>query len=249
GNGSRNAASRMAGATRRGECDDGNDLDRRSRRAIEETLGGRAFGQPDRRGTRKCDPKCGYRQGPPVGPFRPRQESLFGGTAPAQGPPGPAHDAGLAAGLARQYRARARFRPRTGAGSYRLRQRGADEPAAVATATERGHLPLADRRSRQFGILLLWRQGADRPALLRASLADRLSAGLRPPPPAAEVDEVISVIARSESDEAIHAGFTKMDCFASLAMTPLGSGVRGTRIVIVLPSSLRRYLAKRSSSA
>jgi len=31
----------MAGATRREECDDGIDLDRRSRRTIEEILGGR----------------------------------------------------------------------------------------------------------------------------------------------------------------------------------------------------------------
>src|SRR2546421_6999474 len=55
---------------------------------------------------------------------------------------------------------------------------------------ERGPLPLADRRSRQFGILLLRRQGADQPALLRVSLADRLSAGRRPPPPATEADAV-----------------------------------------------------------
>ena len=63
------------------------------------------------------------------------------------------------------------FEVETGAGSDRIRQCGADEPAAVAAGTERGHLPLADRRSRQFGILLLRRQGADQPALLRASLA------------------------------------------------------------------------------
>src|SRR5205807_6676374 len=35
--GSRAAASRMVGARRRGECDDGNDLDRRSRRTTEKT--------------------------------------------------------------------------------------------------------------------------------------------------------------------------------------------------------------------
>ena len=70
------------------------------------------------------------------------------------------------------------------------RQRGADEPAAVAAGIERGHLPLAGRRSLEPGILLLRRQGADRPALLRPSLADRLSARLRPPPSAAEADAV-----------------------------------------------------------
>src|SRR5664279_2388105 len=180
----------MAGATRREECDDGIDLDRRSRRTIEKTLGGRAFGQPDCRGTRKCDAKCRDRQSPPAWPFRPRQEPLLGGAAPAQGPPGPANDAGLASGLARQYRAGPCFRSRDGAGSDRLRQRGADEPAAVAAGAQRGHLPLADRRSLQRGILLLRRQGAAEPALLRASLKDRLSTGVRPPPPAAEADEV-----------------------------------------------------------
>ena len=60
--------------TRREECDDGIDLVRRSRRAAEETLGGRTFGQPDRRGTRKCDAERSDRQGASARPVRPRQE-------------------------------------------------------------------------------------------------------------------------------------------------------------------------------
>src|SRR6266581_449703 len=68
---SRIAASRMAGATRREESDDGIDLDRRSRRATEKALGRRAFGQPDRRRARERDPKCGDRQGASAGPVRP----------------------------------------------------------------------------------------------------------------------------------------------------------------------------------
>src|ERR1700733_5437505 len=113
---SRNAASRMADATRREECDDGIDLDRRSRRTIEKALGRRTFGQPDRRGTRKCDAKCRNRQSAQAWPFRPRQEPLLGGAAAAQGPSGPADDAGFASGLARQYRAGACVRSRDGAG-------------------------------------------------------------------------------------------------------------------------------------
>src|SRR5476649_1452009 len=54
------------------------------------------------------DRKRGDRQSTSAGPLRPRQEPLFGGTAPTQGPPRPAHDAGLASGLARQYRSETR---------------------------------------------------------------------------------------------------------------------------------------------
>src|SRR5262249_11926577 len=61
----------------------------------------------------------------------------------------------------------------------RLRQRCTDEPAAVAAGVERGHLPLAGGRSVEPGFLLLRRQGAGGPALLRAPLARRLSAGRR----------------------------------------------------------------------
>src|SRR5204863_5482406 len=104
--------------------------------------------------------------------------------------PGATDDAGVAPGLARQHRAGARLRGRDGARSDRLRQRGADEPAAVAARTERSHLPLAGRRSLEPGILLLWRQGARGPALLRASLAAGVSAGRRPAQAAAEADEV-----------------------------------------------------------
>ena len=43
--------------------------------------------------------------------------------------------------------------------------------------THRRDLPLADRRSRQRGLLLLRRPDGDRPALLRLSLAHRLPAG------------------------------------------------------------------------
>ena len=56
---------------------------------------------------------------------------------------------------------------------------------------ERGHLSLAGRRSLEPGIFLLRRQGADQPALLRAPLADRLSADRRPAPPGAEDDAVM----------------------------------------------------------
>jgi GcrA cell cycle regulator len=49
-----------------------------------------------------------------------------------------------------------------------------------AAGAEREHLPLAGRRSGQPGVLFLRRQGAGRPALLRPSLAHRLSAGQRP---------------------------------------------------------------------
>src|SRR5260370_39293892 len=55
---------------------------------------------------------------------------------------------------------------------------------------EGGPRPLAGRRSREPGFLLLRRQGAWRSALLRASLARRLSTRRRPPPAAAEADAV-----------------------------------------------------------
>src|SRR6266481_573883 len=186
----RSTARKPAGAMQREECDDGIDLVRRSRRAAEETLGGRTFGEPDRRRARKCDAECRDRQGAPAGSFRPRQEPLLGGAAAAEGAPRPAHDAGLASGVARQHRAGACLRSRAGARSDRLRQCGADQPAAVALGTERGDLPLAGRRSVEPGFLLLRRQGAGEPALLRASLARRLPARRRPPAPAAEADEV-----------------------------------------------------------
>src|SRR5207249_10098415 len=95
------------------------------------------------------------------------------------------------------------LRGRDGARSDRLRQRGADEPAAVAARIERSHLTLAGRRSLEPGILLLRRQGTRGPALLRASLARRISAGRRSPPSAAEADEVRArfVVARMEQSE------------------------------------------------
>src|SRR5829696_6672824 len=182
---------------RRKDYDDGIDLVGGSRRAAEEALGSRIIGQPDRRGTRKCDAKRRDWQSASAGPVRPRQEPLLGRPAAAQGTPGPADDAGVAPGLARQHRAGARLRGRDGAGSDRLRQRGADEPAAVAARTERGDLPLAGRRSLQPGILLLRRQGARRPALLRASLARGVSARRRPPEAAAEADTVTGTQVRS----------------------------------------------------
>ena len=77
---------------------------------------------------------------------------------------------------ARQYRAGAGLRGRGRGRTGHLRQRGADEPAAVAARAERGHLPLAGRRSLKPGFLLLRRQGALRPALLRPALARRVSA-------------------------------------------------------------------------
>ena len=43
------------------------------------------IGQPDRRGTRKCDAKRRDRQSAPAGPVRPRQEPLLGRPAAAQG--------------------------------------------------------------------------------------------------------------------------------------------------------------------
>ena len=52
------------------------------------------------------------------------------------------------------------------------------------------HWPIGDPV--QFGILLLRRQGAAEPALLRASLAHRLPARQRPPPAADQADEVES---------------------------------------------------------
>src|SRR6266478_3745916 len=80
--------------------------------------------------------ELGNRQSPSAWAFRPRQEPLLGGAASAQGPPGPAHDAGFAPGLAWQHGAGPRFRSRDGTGSDRLRQCGADEPAAVAAGAE-----------------------------------------------------------------------------------------------------------------
>ena len=56
--------------------------------------------------------------------------------------------------------------------------------------TQRGDLPLADRRPQQSGVLFLRWKVAARPAVLRAPLAHRLSAGRRPPPPDAEAHEV-----------------------------------------------------------
>src|ERR1700730_2651181 len=186
----RSTARKPAGATRREECDDGIDLVGRSRRAVEEALGGRTFGQPDRCRTRKCDAQCGDRQSASARSVRPRQEPLLDCAAAAQGAPRPADDAGVASGLARQYRAGARFRSRTRDRSDRLRQCGADEPAAVAVGTERGHLPLAGRRSLEPCFLFLLLQGACGAALLRPSLARRLPARRRSPAPAAEADAV-----------------------------------------------------------
>src|SRR4029078_9493946 len=49
-------------------------------------------------------------------PHRPRHDSVLGGPASPPGAPRPAHDGGGAPGVARQHRARARFRSGDGAG-------------------------------------------------------------------------------------------------------------------------------------
>ena len=67
------------------------------------------------------------------------------------------------------------------------REHHPDRAAPHAAGTQRGHLPLADRRSGDLRILLLRRQAAERPALLQLSLARRLSAGQRAPQPQAAV--------------------------------------------------------------
>ena len=101
-------------------------------------------------------------------------------------------------------------------------------------------LPLADRRSRQRGILLLRRQGADQPALLRLSLAHRLPAGQRPPPPAAEDDAVSARQARLRSGLK-HRGVARP--FANRCRTGSAAGTTVRR-------SLRySTFTKRSSSA
>ena len=177
-------------AARREEYDDGIDLVRRSRQAVEETLGVRTFGEPDRGGTRKCDTERSDRQSSPARPVGPGQEPDLRRSASAQGTSRAADDARHASGLARQHRARPGLRSRGRARSDHLRQRGADEPAAVAAGVERGHLSLAGRRSVEPGFLLLRWQGAGQPALLRPSLAHRLSACGRSPTAGPEGDAV-----------------------------------------------------------
>ena len=104
--------------------------------------------------------------------------------------------------VARQHRAGAGLRSRGRGRTGHLRQRRADEPAAVAAGAERGHLPLAGRRSLEPGFLLLRRQGALRPALLRPALARRVSARGRSPPRAGEAGSALS---RSSSERSRHA--------------------------------------------
>ena len=65
--------------------------------------------------------------------------------------------------------------------------------SGCAAGVERGHLPLAGRRSLEPGILLLRRQGAHRPALLRAPFARRLSAGCRSSPPPGQAADKVSL--------------------------------------------------------
>ena len=51
------------------------------------------------------------------------------------------------------------------------------------------HWPIGDPASSEF--FFCGGKALDQPALLRASLADRLSAGQRPPPPAAEAERQV----------------------------------------------------------
>ena len=152
------------------------DLDRRARRDAEEAVGRRAVGKPDRRRARRHHPQRRDRQGAPARTVRPRQVAVLGGAAAAQAALAHAHAAGVAAGDARQHRAGARLRLRGRGRAGADRERHSDRPAPHPAGTDRGNLPLADRRSRQRGLLLLRRAVAHQPALLRLSLARRLSA-------------------------------------------------------------------------
>ena len=92
--------------------------------------------------------------------------------------------------------------------------------APHAAGTQRGHLPLADRRSGDARILLLRRQAAERPALLQLSLARRLSAGQRAPQTASRrrsgraSDHVLR--SRTESPEKSGAFFCDCACKPTL---------------------------------
>ena len=76
------------------------------------------------------------------------------------------------------------------------REHHPDRTAPHAAGAQRGHLPLADRRSGDLRILLLRRQAAERPALLQLSLARRLSAGQRAPQPQAPVPPGLEIFLR-----------------------------------------------------
>ncbi len=132
----------------------------------------------------------------------------------------------------------------------------------VAAGIERGHLPLAGRRSLEPRILLLRRQGALRPALLRASFARRVSTGGRSPSCGAEADAIRAVVSYAENircrpcERNANAGPITTDVsgyaslglqrFSTVEICGLGTTmVRGLRTVERYGSTF----AKRSSSA
>src|SRR5262249_30251931 len=101
-------------------------------------------------------------------------------------------------------RARPGLRTRCRAGAGAGRQRHPARPAPHVARTQRGNLPLADRRSGPSRLLLLRRPDHHRPALLRVPLARRLSAGPYAPRPAA-VQELI------DPPQAFCPGLTRFD--------------------------------------
>ena len=151
----------------------------------EEAVGRRAFGQPDRRRARRHHPQRGDRQGAPARAVRPRQAPVLRGAAAAQAAR-PSHMMRVSrpamrgnTALAHAYELDVEPEPELD------RERHPDRPAPHLARAERGR-PAAGRsaiRARRSSSSAA--ASGDRPALLRLSLARRLSAGATAPRPAA----------------------------------------------------------------
>ena len=175
---------------RREECDDGIDLVRRSRRATEKALGGRisasqiaaelgnvtrnaVIGKVHRLGL-SGRAKSPSSAAPRQRKARPAQHMMRVSRPVSRGN----------TALAHAFEVEMEPDPIAFDNVVPMSQRLSLLELNEATC----HWPVGDPSSP--GILLLRRQGARGPALLRASLARRLSARLRPPPPGAEADAV-----------------------------------------------------------
>ncbi len=236
--------------------DDSDDLDRRSRRAVEEALGSRPLGQPDRGGTRQHHPQRGDRQGAPARPLRPRQEPVIVvGAAPAQAAPGPAHDADFAPAC-RAATPRSRMRSTWKSKPIRIRIDNvvpmSQRSTLLELTEETCHWPVGDPGQR--GLLLLRRQVAGEPAVLRAPLAHRLSAGHRPPTRTrrSQGDERgAKSAARHTRARPAYPSFAQRTIFNSAAFRRgwIAGSSPAMTIVAALASQACSTLPKRSSSA
>src|SRR5882724_3079499 len=120
--------------------------------------------------------QCSDWQGSSAWPVGSCEVAVLLHAAPAQAAHAFAHVARSTPCDAWQHRACACVRIRYGARAGAARQHHPDRTTSHAARAQRDDLSLAHRRSRQCGFLFLRRPDGDEPAVLRLSLARRLSA-------------------------------------------------------------------------